>query len=122
MPACERINQPPVASLTHFFVKLFLAAPASFFSVACASHVELAAARAAAASFSHFWTKLFLAAPASFFSVACASQVAAKAGELMVMSAAENKAIKFCIGVRWKKQNHKLTKIDIFGNGEKFRI
>ena len=102
----------------HFFVKLFLAAPASFFSVACASHVEVAAARAAAASFSHFWTKLLLAAPASFFSAACASQVAAKADELMVMRATENKAIKFRIERPLAKQDHKLTKMKIFGNSE----
>jgi hypothetical protein len=39
----------------HFLVKLFLAAPASFLSAACASHVAVAVARAAAASFSQFF-------------------------------------------------------------------
>src|SRR6185369_1179862 len=58
----------PCASSTHFFVKLVLAAPASFFSAALASH-------AAVASLSHFFTKLFLAAPASFFSAAIAAQL-----------------------------------------------
>src|SRR5690242_11613000 len=52
----------------HFFVKLVLAAPASFFSAALASHAVLA-------SPSHFLTKLFLAAPASFFSAAIAVQL-----------------------------------------------
>ena len=50
----------PVASLSHFFTKLFLAAPASFFSVACTSHAALA-------SVSHFFIKLFLAAPESSY-------------------------------------------------------
>src|SRR6187455_309252 len=49
------------ASATHFFVKLVLAAPASFFSAALASQL-------AVASLSHFFMKLVLAAPASFFS------------------------------------------------------
>ncbi len=65
-----------VASVTHFFTKLFFAAPASFFSAAWALHVVVAAA---VASFSHFLTKLVLAAPASFFSVACASQAGSAA-------------------------------------------
>ena len=104
-------NYPPVASLMHFFVKVFLAAPASFFSVAWASHVDVAAASAAAASFSHFWRKLFLAAPANFLSVACASQVMAKLGELTVIRATENKAIKFFICDPLEKQNYNLTKI-----------
>jgi hypothetical protein len=49
-------------------VKLRLAAPASFFSVAEASQLTVAASR------SHFFMKLFSAAPASFFSVAFAAQ------------------------------------------------
>ena len=53
-PLCGQENQPPVASLMHFWVKLLLAAPASFLSAACASHVAVAVAKAAAASFSHF--------------------------------------------------------------------
>src|SRR6187397_1381092 len=64
---------PPPASVSHFFTKLVLAAPASFFSVAWASHEALALAPA---SVSHFFMKLVLAAPASFFSVAWASQPA----------------------------------------------
>jgi hypothetical protein len=52
-------------SVTHFFVKLVLAAPASFFSIADMS-------QDACASFSHFVMKLVIAAPANFFSVACA--------------------------------------------------
>src|SRR6187399_1297696 len=56
----------------HFLVKLVLAAPASFFSAALASH----AAIVLGASVSHFLTKLVLAAPASFFSAALASQAA----------------------------------------------
>ena len=53
--------QVPTASLTHFFVKLFFAAPASFFSAACASHAVLA-------SLPHLVRKLFSAAPCRFFS------------------------------------------------------
>lgn len=51
----------------HFLVKLFLAAPASFFSLAIVSHAlaELA---------SHFFKNDVLAAPASFFSAAWAEQ------------------------------------------------
>src|SRR6476659_280662 len=59
----------------HFLVKLVLAAPASFFSAALASH----AAIVAGASDSHFLTKLVFAAPASFFSVALASHAAVTA-------------------------------------------
>lgn len=64
----SRTQEAPTASFTHFLVKLFLAAPASFFSAAAASQL-------AAASFSHFFMKLLLAAPASFFSAAFAAQV-----------------------------------------------
>jgi hypothetical protein len=59
-------------SETHFFKKLFFAAPASFFSAAADSQV-------AVASDSHYFRKLVLAAPASFFSWAVTVQVAAKA-------------------------------------------
>src|SRR5205085_2774994 len=59
----------PTASLTHLPTKLVFAAPASFFSAACAS-------QSAVESFSHLPTKLFFAAPASFFSAAMAPQVA----------------------------------------------
>ena len=60
-------------SATHFFVKLFFAAPASFFSSDVASQP----------SRTHFLVKLFFAAPDSFFSAACAIQAlsAANAGE-----------------------------------------
>ncbi len=51
--------------MTHFFSKLFLAAPESFFSFDAASHAALA-------SFSHFCRNEVLAAPASFFSFAAA--------------------------------------------------
>jgi hypothetical protein len=34
LAAC--LSQPAVASVSHFFMKLFFAAPASFFSVDCA--------------------------------------------------------------------------------------
>ena len=61
------------ASATHFLVKLVLAAPASFFSAALASHAAVVSA-----SVSHFLTKLVLAAPASFFSVALASHAASR--------------------------------------------
>jgi hypothetical protein len=57
--------------------KLFLAAPANFFSAAFDSHTWAAVAEDAAESFSHFFTKLFLAAPANYFSAALASHVAA---------------------------------------------
>src|SRR5262245_34215639 len=60
--------QPPTASVTHFLVKLALAAPASFLSAAEISH-------AFCASVSHFFMKLLRAAPASFFSEACALQL-----------------------------------------------
>ena len=53
----------PVASFTHFLVKLSLAAPESFLSAACVSHID-------AASDSHFFMKLLNAAPASFLSLA----------------------------------------------------
>jgi hypothetical protein len=56
--------------LTHFFKKLFFAAPASFRSVAEVSQV-------AVASRSHFFIKLPLAAPASFLSVAVTEQLGA---------------------------------------------
>jgi hypothetical protein len=56
--------------LTHFFKKLFFAAPASFRSVAEVSQV-------AVASRSHFFIKLLLAAPASFLSVAVTEQLGA---------------------------------------------
>src|SRR3954463_15041514 len=49
----------------HFFVKLFLAAPANFLSAAAASQVALASA-------SHFFIKLVFAAPASFLSLTVA--------------------------------------------------
>src|SRR5215203_4760229 len=48
---------------THFLVKLFLAAPASFLSLADTSQLV-------AASRSHFFMKLVMTAPASFFSEA----------------------------------------------------
>src|SRR5262245_52527957 len=51
--------QLPTASVTHFLVKLALAAPANFFSAADFSHVAFA-------SVSHFFMKLVIAAPASF--------------------------------------------------------
>src|SRR5262249_11877999 len=63
-------RQAPTASVTHFLVKLALAAPASFLLAADVSH-------AFCASLSHFFRKLLSAAPASFFSVACALQVGA---------------------------------------------
>jgi hypothetical protein len=52
-----------MASETHFFVKLVLAAPANFLSAAVASQLALA-------SVSHFFMKLVFAAPASFLSLA----------------------------------------------------
>src|SRR4051794_25824169 len=63
--ALRLISRPLRASrgVTHFFVKLVFAAPASFFSFADASQVVFA-------SFSHLVRKLFIAAPASFFSSA----------------------------------------------------
>lgn len=71
-----------VASLTHFLVKLALAAPANFFSTAAASQDR------AAASLSHFFMKLFSAEPRSFFSVALAAQSGA-AGAVCAEAAAE---------------------------------
>ena len=50
----------PTASAMHFFSKLALAAPASFFSADCLAQVVLA-------SVEHFFMKLVLAAPANFF-------------------------------------------------------
>jgi hypothetical protein len=64
-------DMPPPASFSHLVTKLVLAAPASFFSAACASQLP-----ATAASASHFFMKLLSAAPASFFSLAVASQAA----------------------------------------------
>src|SRR3954447_17997307 len=57
----SRCDHEPTASEMHFFVKLFLAAPANFLSAAAASQVDLASA-------SHFFMKLVFAAPASFLS------------------------------------------------------
>src|SRR4029079_7149008 len=57
-------------SVTHFLVKLVLAAPFSFWSFAEASQVL-------PASLWHFFMKLFSAAPASFLSVAWLLQVSA---------------------------------------------
>jgi hypothetical protein len=57
--------------LTHFWTKLFLAAPANFLSAAAFSH--WLALSVAASVFTHFWIKLFLAAPASFLSAAACS-------------------------------------------------
>ena len=56
--------QAPVASFTHFLVKLVLAAPDNFLSAAWLSQT-------AAASDSHFFMKLVSAAPASFFRLLC---------------------------------------------------
>src|SRR5262245_28262567 len=55
--------QLPMASVTHFFVKLSFAAPASFLSAAVLSQADFA-------SVSHFFMKLVIAAPASFLLVA----------------------------------------------------
>ena len=57
----------PVASDTHFLVKLVFAAPASFLSAACASQL-------ACASFLHLVMKLVIAAPASFLLAASSLQ------------------------------------------------
>src|SRR5665213_2630909 len=65
-------RQAPVASVTHFLVKLVCAAPCRFFSLACESQDFLA-------SVSHFFMKLFIAAPASFLSAAVALQLSAYA-------------------------------------------
>jgi len=56
----------------HFFMKLFFAAPANFFSAAWVSQLG---AEAAAASFSHLVMNAFFAAPASFFSEALTAQL-----------------------------------------------
>jgi hypothetical protein len=55
--------QLPMASVTHFFVKLSFAAPASFLSAAVLSQADFALV-------SHFFMKLVIAAPASFLPVA----------------------------------------------------
>src|SRR5207248_1105058 len=65
----------PVASLTHFFVKLVLAAPCSFLSAAAVS-------QEACASFWHLPMKLVRAAPASFFSAAVSLQLGPAASAL----------------------------------------
>jgi hypothetical protein len=81
--------QLPTASPTHFLVKLFFAAPASFLPAASVSQIFCA-------SPSHFYMKLVRAAPASFLSVACTLQVApcAKADPATMQNAAAN-AIDF---------------------------
>src|SRR5581483_7425340 len=81
-----RPAQLPTASLTHFFVKLSFAAPASFFSAADLSHVAFA-------SVSHFFMKLVIAAPASFFSPASTLHEAAKA----LLAASESAAAKIMV-------------------------
>src|SRR5215510_278986 len=63
------LSQVPTASVTHFFIWLFFAAPARFFCLESASQVVVA-------SFSHFVMKLLSAAPASFLSAASDLQVA----------------------------------------------
>jgi hypothetical protein len=67
------------ASAIHFFSKLALAAPASFFSAEAFSQAAagLGAAAMPPASARHFFSKLALAAPASFFSAEAFSQAAA---------------------------------------------
>src|SRR3954454_21347993 len=80
IPAKNRWKQvcrdyAPVASLTHFLVKLVLAAPCSFFSCAAVS-------QEVCASFSHLVMKLCSAAPASFFSAACSLQLGPAASAL----------------------------------------
>jgi hemoglobin-like flavoprotein len=71
-PAALHLRHWPTESATHFFMWLFLAAPARFFDLESKSQAVLA-------SFSHFVMKLLRAAPASFLSVASDLQVA-KAG------------------------------------------
>src|ERR1041384_5914337 len=65
----NRRDQVPIASETHFFMWLVLAAPASFLDAESGSQAFLA-------SDSHFVMKLFSAAPASFLSAASPLQVA----------------------------------------------
>jgi hypothetical protein len=81
----DRVHDP-TASAVHFVVKLFLAAPASFFS--SADFVQ-----AAPASFWHLLMKLFSAAPANFFSAACALQVGGAAGAAVAGAGAFGAAV-----------------------------
>ena len=68
----------PTASLMHFLMKPFLAAPASFFSAA--------ASQASVASLSHFFMKDVLAAPASFFLAVLTLQVGPSAQGAVALS------------------------------------
>src|SRR5512140_433814 len=103
-------------------MKLFLAAPASFFSAACAAQAEAApepfwsashffrnevlaapasflleACASQLASASHFFRKEVLAAPASFFAAAWASQLSAAYAKLVARSAATAAMMNFLI-------------------------
>src|SRR5574343_380167 len=82
------------ASAVHFFMKLFLAAPASFLSFALAAHAAFSGGVPASAW--HFFMKLFLAAPASFFSAARAAQSSA-AWTAVAEKAITNRASSFFI-------------------------
>src|SRR4051812_18259942 len=79
-----------LASASHFFMKLDLAAPASGLPFLSIAFDAQAGAAAALLSFSHFFMKLDLAAPASglpFLSMALASQVAPAAGAAILSCA-----------------------------------
>ena len=92
---CPPDHWAPTASFTHFFSKLFLAAPASFFSWLFSSHC-------AVASLSHFLRNEVLAAPASFFSAAAAWQEADSASTGALITRAVRIPISAVLGERAK--------------------
>ena len=92
----------PTASVTHFLVKLVLAAPASFFSVAEVLQDFLA-------SLSHFFKKLVRAAPASFFSVAWPLQVGDCACAMAAMKHSKAARVNTLMVIPYRNEAHDST-------------
>src|ERR1700742_3176332 len=92
-------GQIPVASETHFFMWLVLAAPASFFAVE-------SAAQAVLASFSHFVMKLLSAAPASFLLSASPLHVANALVVINDSDTARTMVFMLSSGDRWRALRH----------------
>lgn len=95
-------RQLPTASVTHFLVKLVLAAPASFFSVAEVLQDFLA-------SLSHFFKKLVRAAPASFFSVAWPLQVGDCACAMAAMKHSKAARVNTLMVIPYRNEAHDST-------------
>src|SRR5579871_6654781 len=87
-------RQVPTASVTHFLMKLVLAAPFSFWSLALPSHVL-------AASLWHFFMKLVIAAPASFLSDAMLLQVSSAKADVAKQAITSAKKVVFMSDFPW---------------------